>query len=553
VDKERKLAVLYAAKSSPDEKGSIEDQLKKTREWALENGYEVVGEYKDENASAYKGNRGEDLALAMEHAEQMGATLIGLHSDRLARGDAKQARHLVEIALWAIKADVKIHCLEDPSTFENLLMAVVMGDRNMEDSRRKAASIKAGLARRRKRGLVAGAAPCGYLYERNEDDERRLVIDPYRAEVVRRIFDEYLAGRSLLSIAQGLDADGVLSPKGGRWKLFSVRHVLMNPIYAGLIRDDEGPIEGQHEAIVSRETWEAAEALRRAKTRTHKRGRNPVGKHLFRKGFLRCGVCGSAMSPRTERNRSGSLYECYSCLGRTGHGLCSVSTLTRAKVDDAVYAYFEGLDLDLEATRKQMASATKRKLAEARELLQQAQQEEREFEARLQRVKGDYFNGDLTAEEWRELRADLEPELEAAKAETQSLERRLQGAEQGTAMAQTQSEILEALSEVREALAREITDAEGAAALRAVLMRLFEGFTLHREGSGHDRLELAGNGGWIEPLVSEHVVDGYAESLQPAFSHTPSGTGEKYLRPYGPLSGGTSPRRALKGMSQAGA
>ena len=112
----------------------------------------------------------------------------------MARGDAKQARHLVEIALWAIKAEVKIHCLEDPTTFENLLTAVVMGDRNMEDSRRKSAAVKAGLERRRERGLFTGPAPFGYIFRRDEDDARILVILEEQARWTRHIVARYLAG-----------------------------------------------------------------------------------------------------------------------------------------------------------------------------------------------------------------------------------------------------------------------------------------------------------------------------------------------------------------------
>jgi site-specific DNA recombinase len=249
-------AILYAAKSSPDEKGSIEGQLKEAREWAEEQGLEVIAEYSEENVSAYKGDRGSELAAALEHAERIGATLIVQHSDRLARGDAKQARHLVEIALWAIKAEVKIHCVQDPTTFQNLLMAVVMGDRNMEDSRRKSLSVKAGLERRRKRGLFTGNVPFGYLRRRNEDDERVLVIDEERAPWVRRIFDRYLAGWTYVAIARELEAEGVPSAHGASlWPHFTIRKILLNPVYTGLIRGGEELFDGIHEPIIDRETW----------------------------------------------------------------------------------------------------------------------------------------------------------------------------------------------------------------------------------------------------------------------------------------------------------
>ena len=145
-------AVLYAAKSTKDERESIPDQLCEDHEWAETQGLEVLAGYSEEDVSAYKGDRGEELANAMQHAEMSGATLIVQHSDRLARGDAMQARHLVEVALWALKAGVRIHCIQDPSTFENLVMAAVMGERNTEDSRRKAAAVKAGPSRPRARG-----------------------------------------------------------------------------------------------------------------------------------------------------------------------------------------------------------------------------------------------------------------------------------------------------------------------------------------------------------------------------------------------------------------
>ncbi len=519
---ERKQAILYAAKSSPDERESIPDQLKEARKWAEEQGLEVIAEYDEEDVSAYKRDRGAELAEALEHAERTRATLIAQHSDRLARGDAKQARHLVEIALWAIKADVRVHCLQDPNTFENLVMAAVMGDRNMEDSRRKSLAVKAGMARRRKRGLpLGGPVSFGYRYERNELDERLRVIEPIRAEVVRRIVADHLAGKGPMAIARELREDGSPSPNDAPWTTNKVRAVLMNPFIAGLIRDGEGFIEGRHEGIIDRRTWDQLEALRKARARTHKRGRNPLGKHLFRKGFLKCGKCGASMVPRTERtSNSTTLLEGYRCIKRfKDKDSCDMPRIPRAKIDNAVYAYFQGLDLDIEATRRQMASATVRKLAEARELLKQAQHEEQESEARLKRVKRDYINDDLTAEEWRELRSELEPELDAAKAETESLRARLEEAEAGTALAEFHGEILQALSEVPGALAKEIADAEGAAAARAVLMRLFDCFVLHRGGSGQEHLELAGEG-WIEPVVSEHAVAGYKEKLQPALVHT---------------------------------
>lgn len=127
-------------------------------------------------------------------------------------------------------------------------------------------------------------------------------------------------------------------------------------------------------------------------------------------------------------------------------------------------------------------------MAEARALLDGAEQEEQEATARLARVKRDDVNGDLTAAEWRKLRAELKPESVAAKAEAQRLRRQLAEAEADTARAGVEVDVLETLARIRAAVVGEVVDAEGAAAVHAVLMRLFDGFVLHRAVSGGSTL-----------------------------------------------------------------
>ena len=154
--------VLYAAKSNEDVHGSLATQADDCRRGVADAGNRrIVAEFSDEAVSAFKRSRGPGLtealreteALASEHGE---AELWVQHSDRLARGDGRTARHLVEIALWALKANVAVRSIEDPDTFRDLLYAVVTGQRNHEDSRRKGAASAAGVRRALYRGEYAG-------------------------------------------------------------------------------------------------------------------------------------------------------------------------------------------------------------------------------------------------------------------------------------------------------------------------------------------------------------------------------------------------------------
>jgi hypothetical protein len=95
--------ILYAAKSSEDERGSIATQIAECRA-AIETAGErlLAAEYRDEAVSACTNNRGPGLAAAMRHAADLArmhaaAELWVQHSDRLARDDGKAARHLVEL------------------------------------------------------------------------------------------------------------------------------------------------------------------------------------------------------------------------------------------------------------------------------------------------------------------------------------------------------------------------------------------------------------------------------------------------------------------------
>lgn len=47
-----------------------------------------------------------------------------------------------------------------------------------------------------------------------KDENKRLVIVPEEAEIVKRIYREYLEGASMLKIARGLEADGTLNGAG---------------------------------------------------------------------------------------------------------------------------------------------------------------------------------------------------------------------------------------------------------------------------------------------------------------------------------------------------
>lgn len=516
-DKRTVPAVLYAAKSTEDKHGSIPDQLAKTARLSGSEDWRVVDEFSDEGFSAYSGNRGPDLEKAKALAIQLAADhgecfLVALHSDRIARGagDAPGAAdHLVEVVAFLRRHGVRLRTVEDDFFADDrigLLMAAVQGQRNTEDSRRKSESVSAGLRRRAKeRGLFTGPAPYGYAWHESGD---RIVVVDAEAAVIGRIFSEFVAGHSMTRIAQDLHRDGVpTKSRKALWRQAQISGIVRNPVYVGKVKHKEDLFDGQHEPIIESDLWNQAQQI--LDGQPSRRGRPPKEKrHLFTNGFLRCGRCGDPMCPRTRRN-----YEFYECMGRI-HG-CKTGAIRRSDIDERVLAHFEQVALDVEATREALTAATDRRVKEAKALLAVAESEAQEAAARLSRVKRDYTDGELTASEWRALRADLEPEAAAAEAEADRLRAQMRDATSDAALEEAEAQVVELLSDLRSAIAGEIKEAADVDALRAVLHRLFDRFVLHPGPPGEAHVELIDGNFWIEPVVSERAVAGYDEKERP--------------------------------------
>jgi len=508
-----KRAIVYAAKSTSDPRGSIPTQLQDGRAMAAREAWEIDGEYADEAASAWSGDRGPQLAAAIAHAERIApCVLVVQHSDRLARGDGLKARHLGELYFWALKAGVELRSVQDDATFTNPLLAFAMGERNAEDSRRKSLAVAAGMKRVAAAGRPSGGPrPYGYRYAAGE-----LVVVEAEAVIVRRIFSDFAGGRSLSAIARDLYREAVPTLRGGPWRQSTVSGILRNPVYVGRIRYDGAIFSGQHQPLVEEDRWRRVQDLLEARPQKG-RGRPTVGLHLFRGGLLRC-ECGEAMVPRTNGG-----YQMYYCNGRSklGPDFCDMPHLRRADIDQAVYRYFEQVGLDIEATRRTIADARDRKLAEIRALHEQATREARLADERLARVRRDYTDGRLDADDWHEFREELGAERAAAHAEVARLAEQQREVEGWGELRDAEADTLRRLSELRALIAGEVNDADGLEAVRAALTRMFEQFVIRRQSPRvHVELIVAPQL-VIEPVVREQAVEGYSENLRPILRREP--------------------------------
>jgi site-specific DNA recombinase len=386
--------------------------------------------------------------------------IVGPDVDRIGRS----ASHTLDLFERLDKAGVKLYdstgkCFsaDDPgSSFtRNVLAAAAQYERDMiaERSRRSAVGKKA-------RGSYnGGPRPFGYIFSPNGG----LVVDEAEAAIVRRIFAEYVAGKSLRGIGGDLNTDKIKAPRGGVWTQGRIAERLDNPVYIGEI----GGKPGLHEAIIDTDTWDRTRALRSRPT--PRRGGRKSNTHLLGNGLLIC-ECGAPMYPRRDTR---SARHTYRCRGRDERATqCDMPPLPATALDAAVrewissYVFSEGLASDA------LSKAAKRASADASKTATAAARQVADAESKLRNGQVAMLSDapPFDPSDWREIQADLKAEVATAK------QREVDARKIADALKRPPAELRSAAAAVREAAKAEAADADTVAAQRAAIERIFARF-----------------------------------------------------------------------------
>ena len=193
------------------------------------------------------------------------------------------------------------------------VLLTIMASLAQQESQSLSQNVKLGLQYRYQQGKVQVNHNRFLGYTKDEDGN--LVIDPEQAEVVRRIYREYLSGYSMDGIAKGLESDGILTGAGKKkWYPTTVKKILMNEKYYGdallqktyttdflskkRVRNTgivpQYYVENDHEAIIPKELYLLVqEEMFRRKSVKGADGSKTCysGKHYFSQ-IVVCGECG---------------------------------------------------------------------------------------------------------------------------------------------------------------------------------------------------------------------------------------------------------------------
>ena len=338
----------YARVSTDDEdqinsykaqKEYYEEKIKSNPKWRF------AGIFADEGISGTGMEKRDDFNRMMRQCRRGKIKLI------LCKSVSRWARNTVDglntvrelksrgIAVYFEKEN--INTLKETSEF---LITLFAGFAQAE-SESLSANVRWGMQKSMKDGKVNFQYKKMLGYARGEDGNPRIV--PQEAEVVRRIYMDYLAGYSLKRIMDELNADGISSPRGiKQWAHTVILSILTNEKYKGdallqktytvdciskKVRRNNGElpmylVKNNHEAIISPEMFNRVQeemARRNSLKRVdQKNGRTKQGKFSSKyalTGRLVCGECGAPYK-RVTWARNGTKRILWRCVSRLENG-----------------------------------------------------------------------------------------------------------------------------------------------------------------------------------------------------------------------------------------
>jgi site-specific DNA recombinase len=479
-------AALYVRVSSQGqvrEGYSLSFQEEILREWCRRESVAVAGIYRDGGESGSTIRRRGLTQLIGDARQRLFDLVLIFRVDRFSRDPLDLLTLVRELEARGIRLRSVTEAVDagDPA---GELMLTILGAIGKFVRENIVQNAMLGKRKRAEEGRYAGGTvPFGYLVGASgtyRPDERPRAGGPSAAASVRSLFALYRRvaseGGGCQRVARLLAEQGIPPPRSA-WGHATVHQILRNPVYAGdfvysrrshrlnrparrsepsewvLVRD-------AHEALIPRGEWEEVQRLLQARKGGRcRRAAEPApalpGSALA--GFLRCGHCGAALTPRRPSRGPCRVY--YTCASRYSAGRLREGSACRhfpwLRGDRLESLIWEGAvrlatdDATVKALGARLAGGTadgaERKavrLAERRlaGLLQQAD-----------RLAAAFLQGEMPEHLWRRQLQRLEAERAAAEAEADRARRETVRAERRPAISREQIGLL--LRETMEGLA----------------------------------------------------------------------------------------------------
>ena len=336
VQKTRVAAYCRVSTDSEEQETSYEAQVSHYTEYIQRKPeWQMVEVYADDGISGTNTAKREEFNRMIADCEAGKIDLILTKSiSRFSRNTLdclKYTRKLKALNIAVFFEKENINTLDSKGE----VLLTIMASLAQQESESLSANVRMGIQYRNQQGKVQ--INHNWFLGYTKDADGNLVIDPEQAEIVRRIYREYLEGASFLQIKRSLEADGIPNGAGHlKWHESNILQILTNEKYIGdallqktytvSILDKkratnirEMPkyyVEGSHEAIIDRDVFMKvkAEIARRANLNPDGKRRVYSSKYAL-SGMVFCGHCGDIYR-RVKWNNRGCKSTVWRCVSR---------------------------------------------------------------------------------------------------------------------------------------------------------------------------------------------------------------------------------------------
>lgn len=324
--------VIYARYSAGPRQTdqSIEGQLRVCTDFCKQRGLTVIDTYCDRHISGRTDERPEFQRLIADAKRKKFEAVVVYKTDRFARNKYDSAVYKRELKRNGIQIFYAAEAIPDGP--EGIILESLMEGLAEYYSAELAQKIKRGMHESALKCQSTGSGrPLGYRV----DEQKRFQIDPESAQTVQTIFEQYIKGESNAAICELLNSRGLRTAQGKPFNKNSINRIIKNRKYIGEYRYHDIVVEGGMPAIISKDTFNLAQA-EMERRRTCKAPKSPKAEYLLASRLF-CGHCKGPMQGVSGTGKSGNKWYYYYCGNTRGKNkTCDKKQVSRDRLERAV-------------------------------------------------------------------------------------------------------------------------------------------------------------------------------------------------------------------------
>ena len=329
----RVAAYCRVSTDSDEQASSYEVQVEHYTQFIQKNPeWELAGIFADDGISGCNTKkRSEFIRMIEEYMAGRIDMIITKSISRFARNTLDCLKYIRELKEKNIPVFFEKENINTMDSKGEVLLTI-MASLAQQESQSLSQNIKLGLQYRYQNGEVQVNHNRFLRYTKDEDGY--LIIEPTEAEVVKRIYREYLEGSSLLQIGRGLEADGILTAAGKvKWRPVTLRKILQNEKYIG-----NALLQKTYTVDFLNKKRVQEEMVRRANLHSgEKRKKRVYSSKYALSSIVYCPKCGDIYR-RIAWNNRGKHSIVWRCCTRVEHGpsTCDAPTIQESELQAAV-------------------------------------------------------------------------------------------------------------------------------------------------------------------------------------------------------------------------